>query len=87
MCDMALLMEVRPAARKVAYQNGAAASGGERNGSVIRIQAAVVGAQRGVTFMHFDLGVVDHEGRVECAPNPFEETGVGGLKGSSKHLC
>src|SRR5437762_13024376 len=26
-----------------------------------------------VSFMHYDLGFFDHEdGRVECAPNPFE---------------
>jgi hypothetical protein len=25
-----------------------------------------------VTFMHYDLGFIDHQsGRVECAPNPF----------------
>jgi hypothetical protein len=35
-----------------------------------------------VSFMHYDLGFFDQEaGRVECAQNPFEATGVAYVSG------
>jgi putative transposase len=41
-----------------------------------------------VTFMHYDLGFFDSEnGRVECAPNPFDAKSVTHVSGINRYPC